>query len=60
MTRYYLTHMDKYGEHHQLPGAWEADTPNEAIHQMLTEAREEDDGRWVAHIVTSDEDIFEY
>lgn len=57
MTRYYITHTDSFGEAHQLGGAWEAESPHEAIAQMLAEAGTEDDGNWQAHIVTSDSDI---
>jgi hypothetical protein len=54
---YYLTHTDEAGERHQLGGAWEADTPEAAIAQMLAEAGAENDGRWEAHVVTSASDI---
>lgn len=59
MDRYYLTHTDEAGERHQLSGVWKADAPEAAIAQMLTEARLEDDGRWEAHVVTSESDVFQ-
>lgn len=57
MPRFYLTHTDTHGERHQLPGAWEANTAEDAIARMLIEAMEEDDGMWSAHIITSDRDV---
>jgi hypothetical protein len=57
MNRYYLTHADEAGERHQLSGAYEAETPEAAITQMLAEAGREDDGRWEAHVVTAESDI---
>lgn len=52
MDRYYITHTDDAGERHQLTGAWDAESPKAAIAQMLAEAREDDDGRWEAHVIT--------
>lgn len=57
MNRYYITHTDNFGESHQLGGAWEAETPEAAIAQMLTEAGAENDGNWQAHVVLSESDI---
>lgn len=54
---YYITHEDEHGTHHQLVGAWLAETPEDAIKQMLEQAGEDDDGRWHAHLVESDRDI---
>jgi hypothetical protein len=31
MTQFYITHTDKYGERHQLTGAWEASSPEAAL-----------------------------
>lgn len=60
MARYYITHTDDHGERHQLAGAYEAATPTEAIAKMLVDSRAtEDDGRWIAHVVTDDRDIIE-
>jgi hypothetical protein len=57
MTRFYLTHTDADGELHQISGAYEAETPEAAIAQMLSEACAEDDGNWQAHVVTSECDV---
>lgn len=57
MTQFYITHEDEYGELHQLSGAWTADTGAKAIARMLAESRDEDDGKWAAHVVTNDRDV---
>lgn len=57
--RFYITHADQYGERHQLSGAWEAETPEEAIRQMLSDIGEHDDGRWEAHEAACDADIID-
>jgi hypothetical protein len=57
MTLYYITHTDADGELHQLSGAWQADTAEDAIDQMRLEGGAKDDGQWLAHVVTSDDDV---
>lgn len=54
---FYITHTDAAGENHQLRGAWEAETPAEAIAAMLAEAGAVDDGRYTAHRVITDDDV---
>lgn len=54
---YYIIHTDSAGETHQLRGAYEAETPAEAIAAMLAEAGAVDDGHYTAHRVTSDDDV---
>jgi hypothetical protein len=57
MTQFYITHTNKYGEQHQLRGAWEASSEQEALAQMLKESGAEDDGRWNVFVVTSPAEI---
>lgn len=57
MTTYILMHTDENGERHQLSGAWEAASPEEAIDQMLSESGFDDDGQWTASIVTDESDV---
>ncbi|MFG1332001.1 hypothetical protein V5F41_12210 [Xanthobacter autotrophicus] len=57
--RFYITHMDQYGERHQLSGAYEAETAEEAIKIVLSQTRAEDDGQWEAWEVQSESDIIE-
>ena len=54
---YYIIHTDTFGEAHQLGGAWEAESPDEAIALMLAESSTEDDGNWQTHVVLSESDI---
>jgi hypothetical protein len=53
MTQFYITHTDKYGSKHQLTGAWEASSEEEALAKMFSESGAEDDGRWNVFVVTS-------
>lgn len=55
--RYYITHTDESGERHQIGGAYEADSPAAAVAQMLHESQADDDGRWEAFEVASEDDV---
>jgi hypothetical protein len=57
MTQFYITHTNQYGERHQLTGAWEASSEQEALAKMFSESGAEDDGQWTAFPVTSPADI---
>jgi hypothetical protein len=57
MPAYYITHTDDADEEHQLYGAWDAPSPEDAIAQMLTESQGMDDGRWTAREVTRKSDV---
>jgi hypothetical protein len=57
MAQFYITHKDKYGEHHQLTGTWKASTPEQALGMMFSESGAEDDGNWYAWPVKSPDDI---
>lgn len=56
MPSFYLTHTDERGERHELVGEWLAPSPEAAISRALRVARVEDDGRWQAHPLPSDDD----
>lgn len=54
---FYIIHTDAAGETHQLRGAFEGETPAEAIAAMLAEAGAVDDGRYTAHRVITDDNV---
>jgi hypothetical protein len=54
---FYITHTDAAGETHQLRGAYDAESPAEALAAFFAESSAVDDGRYAAHRVITDDDV---
>ena len=46
MTKFYVTHTDKYGERHQIGDAFEAIDAEHALEAILVGSGEADDGNY--------------
>jgi hypothetical protein len=57
MIKYIVMHKDKYGEQHQLRGAYEAVSEDDALAQLILESGLEDITGWSAVEVTDERDI---